>query len=428
MPVLKGKLLLPLLGMLLAGCQTSPPRPEVQPVEKPQPVQPSLEERWRESAGAQQALESLVSRMQGKALRRHARRGALAPVPLGTVVARLERATRYTRKARDIVSRLYGYRKAGGAVFEIRWERELWKRLGSLREKTRFPASGVSDADLLAARRSLAVQIGKAWFYENGVHQLRQRAIEARDLYRQVLARHQTSKQLERGNQDVLLATRKELARADGRVNQLRKAEKLAHKALVALTGEKGIQVEQKSSVKPVPGGLPLYLLANRPDVQRSGQALQEAGVIDLEVVELLPEAPITAKGGRPTRLLNRWSRFKPKKLQEVLDLHPGSEEQQAEVKAFLKTLRRALGEVRGFLNGGRKLLAQRSKLRSARQEARHRVNKLRARYSARRADLTDILKAQIELAEIAGRLDYVQSRVFGQRLDTYLALGGHGF
>ncbi|RTZ76971.1 MAG: hypothetical protein DSZ01_07475 [Gammaproteobacteria bacterium] len=429
MPVLKGKLLLPLLGaLLLVGCQTSPPKPEAQVVEKPRPVQRSLEQRWQDSANRKQELESLISRLQGAELRKHARKGAASPATLEKTLARLEQARRYTRQARDIVSALYGYRKAGGAAFETRWEQALWKRLGSSSKSADSTPSEVNELDLLAARRSLAAQIAKAWFYEKGVRQLRQRADEVRDLYQQVLDRHRTSKQLERGNHDGLLATRKELARVDGRARQLQRAERLAHKALVVLTGNKGIRVEQKASVKPVPGGLPMPLLANRPDVYRSASALVEGGAISGEPAQLLPELPLTSKGGRPTRTLSRWSRYKPEKLQEALNLPSGMEVQGEELEAFLETLVHALREVRGFLHVGRQLLGQRSNLQSAQQEARRQVNKLRARYSARRADLTDILKAQIELAEIAGKLAYVQNRVFGQRLDSYLALGGSGF
>jgi len=426
--VLKGKLLLLLGALFLAGCQSTPTELDVQPVEEPRPVQRSLEQRWQDFAGEVQQLESLLSRIQGAELRKRVRQGATSSVTLEQTLVRLERARRYTRQARDIVSALYGYRKAGGAVFETRWEQELWKRLRSAGESANSTALKVDDIDLLAARRSLAAQIAKAWFYEKGVQQLRQRSNEVRDLYQQVLDRHQTSKQLERGNHDVLLATRKELARVDGRARQLRKAENLAHKALMALTGNRGISVEQQSSIRPVPGGLPMRLMANRPDVHRSASALVASGAMKVEVAELLPELPLTSKGGRPTRTLNRWSKYKPAKLQEALGLQPRSEAQKVELEAFSGILLHALKEVRGFLNVGRQLLGQRSNLQAAQQEARRRVNKLRARYSARRADLTDILKAQIELAEIAGKLAYVQNRVFGQRLDSYLALGGSGF
>ena len=427
--MLKGKLLLPLLGaLLLAGCQTSPTKPDVQPVEEPRPVQRSLEQRWQDSAGKAQQLESLLSRMQGAELRKQVRQGTTSSATLEQVLVRLERARRYTRQARDIVSRLYGYRKAGGAVFETRWEQELWQRLRSAGKGADSAAPIVDDIDLLAARRSLAAQIAKAWFYEKGVQQLRQRSNEVRDLYQQVLDRHQTSKQLERGDHDVLLATRKELARVDSRARQLQKAENLAHKALVVLTGNRGIRVDQQSSIRPVPGGLPMRLLANRPDVHRSASALVASGAVDVEAAELLPELPLTSKGGRPTRNLNRWSKYKPAKLQEALGLQPRSEAQKVELEAFSRTLLHALQEVRGFLNVGRQLLGQRSNLQAAQQETRRQVNKLRARYSARRADLTDILKAQIDLAEIAGRLAYVQNRALGQRLDSYLAMGGSGF
>ena len=325
--MLKGKLLLPLLGaLLLVGCQTSPPKPEAQVVEKPRPVQRSLEQRWQDSANRKQELESLISRLQGAELRKHARKGAASPATLEKTLARLEQARRYTRQARDIVSALYGYRKAGGAAFETRWEQALWKRLGSSSKSADSTPSEVNELDLLAARRSLAAQIAKAWFYEKGVRQLRQRADEVRDLYQQVLDRHRTSKQLERGNHDGLLATRKELARVDGRARQLQRAERLAHKALVVLTGNKGIRVEQKASVKPVPGGLPMRLLANRPDVYRSAFALVEGGAVAAEPAQLLPELPLTSKGGRPTRTLSRWSRYKPEKLQEALNLPSGME------------------------------------------------------------------------------------------------------
>lgn len=425
--MLKGRVLFPLLGMLLAGCQTTPPK-ETQPVEAPPVVQPPLDQRWQDSASAPAVLDDLLSRLQGAGLRKSARKGATSTAGLGQILGRLESAAGYTRQAREIVSRLYGYRKAGGAVPETRWERELWKRLRGYRDSSQQAAPEVSDQDLVGARRSLAAQIAKAWFYEKGVRQLRQRSIEVRDLYQQVLERHRTSKQLERGDHDVLLATRKELARADARAKQLKKAEKLAHRALVILTGNRGTRVESSSSVKPLPAGLSMHLLAERPDVHRAAGELLAAGVVAFEPFELLPEIPLTAKGGRATRELNRWSRYKPERIAEELGLDLQAEEKGAVAEAFSRVLLEALGEVRRSLNDGRKLVGQRSGLQSALQETRRRVNKLRARYSARRADLTDILQAQIELAEIAGKLSYVQSRVFGQRLDSYLALGGAGF
>jgi outer membrane protein TolC len=274
----------------------------------------------------------------------------------------------------------------------------------------------------------LSQKIAKAWFYEQGLRQLRQRANEVKALYEQVLERHQTSKRLERGDQDVLLATRKELARADARVKQLKRAEKLAHKALVVLTGNKGIKVELRSSVKPLPAALSMRLLAGRTDVYRAAEELLTVVVLAKGPPELLPEIPLTAKGGRATRQLNRWSRYKVERIRKELGLALGEEDQNAAAEAFSRVLLQALRELRRSLNDGGKLVGQRTRLQSAQQKTRRRVNKLRARYSARRADLTDILQAQIEFAEIAGKLAYVQSRVFGQRLDSYLTLGGGGF
>ena len=424
----KGKLLLPLLGvLLLPGCQTSPPK-GAQPAEPPKVVQLSLEQRWQASADAPRALDSLLSRMLGSELRNNVRKGATTPAAFRRVLDRMESAAGYTRRAREIVAKLYGYRKAGGVALNTSWEGELWKRLRTHHDSSQLPAPDVSDQDLLSARRSLAAQIAKAWFYEKGVHQLRQRSIEVQELYQQVLERHQTSKQLERGNHDVLLATRKELARADARAKQLKKAENLAHKALMILTGNRGIRVDQKSSMMQLPAGLSLQLLVERPDVYRNAENLVESGSVDTDLARLLSDVPLTAKGGRASRELNKWSRYTSEQLWKELGLFPESEAQKAVLEVFSGTLLSALKEVRRFLASGRKLMGQRSDLQSRQPGTRRQVNKLRARYSARRADLTDILKAQIELAEITGKLSYVQNRVFGQRLDSYLACGGAGF
>ena len=426
--MLKGKLLLPLLGLLfLAGCQTTPPAEEAPPVEPVEPRKP-LEQRWKESSAAPGTLDGLVSRINGKALRKRVRAGVVSLDGPGVALARLNRAGSHTREARAIVAVQFGYRRAGGVALNTSWEQELWKRLKGLGGKSAPTAVEISDADLRGAHRSLAAQIAKAWFYEKGIRQLRQRSEEILELQEQLLEREQTSTRLERGNRADLMAIRKELARADARVKQLKRAEALAHKALVALTGNSRVSVEPKASVSPLPGGLPLSLLMERPDLNRDAHRLAEAGVIDGDFDGLLPDVALTAKGGRITRGLAEWSRLKAAVVADRLDLEGRGEDQVEAIERFSQRLVAALKEIRAMLMDGGHLVGQRSSLMEKEQEARRIVNRLRARYSARRADLTEIIEAQQVLAEIAGKLAYVQNRVFGQRLDAYLAFGGAGF
>lgn len=426
--MLRGKLLLPLFALLyLAGCQTTPPGDETAPAEPPRPEK-SLDQRWQESIGDPQLLESLLGRIQGATLRKRVRNAVASARNPGVAVNRLNKAGSHARQARAIVAELYGYRRAGGVALNTIWERDLWKRLKEQSARSGAPVKEVSDTDIAGAQRSLAAQVAKAWFYEKGVQKLRQRAEEIHELQKQLLEREQTSKRLERGNHGDLMAIRKELARADARVKQLKRAEALAHKALVALTGDSRVSVSQKGSVTPVPGGLPLSLLINRPDVSRAARGLADAGLIDEDFDMLLPDTLLTAKGGRASRALSEWSRMKPEAMADRLDLESRDGSQAAAVEHFSRVLRAALKEVGAMLRDGRQLVGQRSSLQGKEQEARRIVNRFRARYSARRADLTDIIEAQQVLAEIAGKLAYVQNRVFGQRLDAYLALGGAGF
>lgn len=427
--MLKGKLLPPLLGLLLlAGCQTIPPHEEAPPVELAKPQKP-LAERWRQISTDPGVLEDLLSRLGGKALRNQVRGGVAAATGPRVALARLNRAKAHAREARAIVSAQLGYRRAGGVALNTGWEQDLWKRLKGVAGEPGSVVVEISDADLLGAHRSLAAQISKAWFYARGVRLLRQRAEEIHELQLQLLEREQTSTQLELGNRADLMAIRKELARADTRAKQLKRAEILAHKALVALTGNsRPSALLQKAAVSPVPGDLTLALLMGRPDVNRGANRLVEVEVIGNELDRLLPDVVLTAKGGRITRALSDWTELKPASVAKRLNLESLDRDQAEAIEEFSELLLSALMEVRAMLKDGRQLQGQRSNLKAKEQEARRIVNRLRALYSARRADLTEIIEAQQVLAEIAGKLAYVQNRVFGQRLDTYLAFGGAGF
>ncbi len=400
---------------LLAGCESASRREEdAVPAAAVEPVRQPLEARWRQGA-ADLDLERLLSRFHGAALRRAVRRAATTPLPPKQVAAHLEAARAHARGARAIVAELYGYRKAGGVQLSAE-EKALWARLAGGRSGEE--PETVDDFDLVRARQSLAVQTGKAWFHLQGIRRLRLRATEVRELRQQMVERHRTSNRLERGDRDGVLAARKDLARADARVKRLEQAERLAFKALARLSGGKRIP-EGAASVSPVPAALPLEQLVQRSDLHLAVARLERGGM-----VPSWPAVEVTAGRERGTRELSALARLEDRVLAERLGLRPGSDEQEAVALEFAAAVRAALRDVKNALYRVRQLLMQHDKMQQRLQQARREVNRLRARYSARRVRLLEILEAQVTLTEIAGRAAYVERRVQDQRLEAHFALG----
>lgn len=408
--------------------------PQPAPVEAPPPAPPQypLDQRWKSRFGDSAAIAGLLSRIRGKALRKRVREGTGSADSMKTAVFRLATGRAYTNQARVQMSAVYGYRRAGGVSFETRWERDLWKRLTVHQDKGKQVVGAISDADLAGAQRSLAGQIAKAWFYLRGIRAHKARAREIRVLYEQILSRRQTENKLDRTDRESVMATRKQLARADAQFKQLARAEALAGKALAALTGGHSTRTDLAgTSVKPLPGDLASSVLHHRPDLARAGSELAEAWGSEIPgQVVALPELILTTGGDRSSAGLKRWVKLKPPAVMEQLRVESSAanKDQREALTRFAETLLAALKEVDASLKSTRQLLVQRSNQEAERQKYRRATNNLRARYSARRADLADILNEQIRLAEAEGKLAYVQNRIFGQRLDSYLALGGSGF
>ena len=416
--MLRVKLLLVLFVLsMLAGCDSALRRAgEVAPGEGAEVVRQSLETRWRQSL-TDLDLKKILSRFQGAGLRRTVRRAATTPLSLQQVIARLGAARKHAREARTIVAELYGYRRAGGIQLDAE-EEALWARLAGNRRGEGEKLGRVEDLDLVRARQSLAVQAGKAWFYLQGVHQLYLRAVETRELRRQMVERHRTSSRLERGEKDRVMVARKDLARADARAKQLERAQKLAFDALFRISGETTLS-EETGAVLPVPEGVPLAQLAQRSDLIRVIMGLEEAGLSPS-----WPGLELTTRGERGSRGLSGLVRLEAPALVERLGISPTTVSQEKAAREFAEGLHVVLLSVKRNLHRIRQLLTQQHRLESELQQARRKVNRLRARYSARRARLLEILEAQAVLTGIAGRAAYVEHRVQEQRLGAHFALG----
>ncbi len=410
-------LLLPLL--LLAGCQTTPTR-EPSPATAPEtaPAPQPLEVLWQASAeSSRPQVEAFLDRLRGRPLRRAVQAAAFTGGGLDQVHRRLESARAHSRRARAVLAELYGYRRAGGVFFGDE-EKVLWQRLETLVSEGAAVVPDRVRPELERARLSLAVQAARAWFHHQGVKRLRQGAAESVALHRQVVERRQTASRLEGSGREPVLQARKELARAESRLKRLQTAERHAARALGLLTGVKDT-LRDGSAVRSLPAGVGVSALAGRADLARLLERLSASGL-----QPVWPGEALVGPGETVTRALARLARLEGADLLARLGLEPVTPAQQEAAGALAETLHRALARLRGLLYGIHRLRGQLKKLRAEEQAARRAVNRLRARYSARRADLLEILSAQIRAVDISARAGYVERRIHDQRAAAWLALG----
>lgn len=403
-----------LLPVLLVACETTRHKPvEAPPAPEPEPQLP-LETRWQQSRSLLPNPDPLSSRLQGRSLVKAVSRAARTEKPLKQVLARLQSARARAREARAIVGELLGYRKAGGVQLG-REERQLWKRLS---EAEAGKPVEIQDFELVRARQSLAVQAGRAWFQLQAIHRLYRQADSARMLREQIVERHQTGNRLERTDRQKVLDARKDLARADTRLKQLKRAERLAAKALTSLLGRSVVPSDTEGGVKQLPAAQ-LQQLAGRSDLRLAREALVSAGL-----PFSWPAVRLTTGHEGITNAFYRLSRLDSAGLRRELGLQPVTETRSEAVEVLLTRLHAALAEARTAVYRIRQLRDQAGKLQKSLQESRRKVNRLRARYSARRADLLEILQAQVRMTDLAARHGYVERRLQDQRLRAGFALG----
>ncbi len=403
-----------LVLLFTAGCQTTQEREVPAPSPVAEPERLPLEAHWQASAGTS-AVDAFVAQLRGEALRRAVLRAA-ATDSLEKAYARLTSAQSASRQARAVLSELYGYRRAGGVLLGEE-EKFLWRRLQE-RLNAGAPLTAAEVAlEMERARLSLAVQAARAWFHHQGIRRLREAVAAEVALRRQVVDRHRTASRLEGRGRERVLAARKELARAESRLKQLQKAEAQAARALMRLTGRKGAP-RDGTAVSALPAGVKLATLAHRADLAAALEPLTDMGL-----EPAWPDLTLVARGEGVSRDLARLARLEPVDLAARLGLDAEGPQREA-VLAFAGRLQGVLRQVRSLLYGIGRLQVQRQKLQTALAEAKRETNRLRARYSARRADLLEILDAQIRATDFGGRAAYVERRLQDQRAVVWMALG----
>lgn len=331
-----------------------------------------------------------------------------------------------------------------GVSLNLSWEVDLWGRLRA-GEAAALAEVMASNADLHAARLSLAVQTARGYFALIEARTQAELAQETLENHR--LAYSQIRERYRRGlrpSLDMRLG-RSSTANAEAALHQRNQALDFARRQLESLLGRHpgaqlrvGAQLPELSETVPV--GLPSELIRRRPDLVAAERRLAAAGARLVQARRALyPSISLTASRGRSSEELadllkgdfSVWSLaanltqplFQGGRLRGGVELAEANAD--GAVVAFARSVLRALVEVETALAAEGYLASQEAALSVSTEEALAARRLAEDRYQRGLSDLITMLDSQRRAFEAQSRFIAVRRQRLDNRLDLHLALGG---
>lgn len=345
----------------------------------------------------------------------------------------------------------FGPTSTGGVIFDnyhlgpsLSWEIDLWGRLRDL-SSAALARAEVSQAELQAARLSLAAQVAKAWF---NLLEARQQVTEAD---RTAAAYRSNATTLEarfqRGLSPALDLrwTRTLTANAEADLATRHSALDAARRNLEALLGRYPAAALRTETAlpqlpDPIPAGLPADLIQRRPDLIAAERRLAAADQeLRARQKDRLPKISLTASGGTSSQefsqLLNGdfsvWSLagnlgqpiFQGGRIRANIDRSASIREQA--LAAYRNAALQALLEVETTLAAEAYLKLEYTQLQTAAAEANATERQAWQHYRQGTLEFLQLLDSQRSAASARARLIRVNNALLQNRIDLYLALGG---
>lgn len=345
----------------------------------------------------------------------------------------------------------FGPNNTGGVIFEnydlnlnLSWELDLWGRLRDL-DAAALARVEASEAELAAARLSLAAQVTKAWFNLIEANQQVAEAERTATSYRKNLETLES--RFKRGLTDGLdlrrirtaaAASQADLATRERGLN----AAKLNLEIVLGRYPDASVVTESilPELPEPIPTGLPAELIQRRPDLIAAERQLAAADKdVRAKQKDLLPNISLTASGGTSTRefedLLDNdftvWSLagnlaqpiFQGGRIRANIDRSASIADQAR--AAYRNAALQAFLEVETTLAAESYLKNEYTHLAIAAEEATAAEQLAWERYRSGTTDFLEVLDAQRTAAGSRGRFINAGNLLLQNRIDLYLALGG---
>ncbi|MFP4157123.1 MAG: efflux transporter outer membrane subunit [Opitutales bacterium] len=345
----------------------------------------------------------------------------------------------------------FGPTATGGVIFEnydlsldLSWELDLWGRLRNLTSAA-LARVELSQAELEAARLSLAARVTKSWFDWTEARQQVSQAERTATAYRE--NQRTLEERFRRGLTEAvdLRRIRSLAARAESDLAARHRALDSAARNFEILLGRYPSAEVDGPSVFPalpaaVPAGLPAGLIGRRPDLiaaeRRLAATEQE---FTAERKNLLPRISLTASGGRSSREFQNlldgdfsvWSLagnltqpiFQGGRIRATIDRSASLRQQAA--AAYRDTALQAFLEVESTLAAERYLQDQTRQLQLSAEEANAAETLTWERYRKGTGEFIEVLDARRTAANTRSQLIRARNLLLQNRVDLYLALGG---
>ena len=448
----------------LAGCAIQAP-PTVDAVRKDALPSTTIPAAWKASDAAAtvqaaRVADDWLATFDDPVLNALVAEALAGNTDLRAAAARVEQAAAYATAAEaallPAVSLLgTGGVKAGGGsdlssalqglMLGISWEPDLWGRLRYGRNAADATYAS-AQADFEFARQSLAAQVARNWFLAIEARLVLEATEAAVAAGKSLVTLAQDRERVGSGNARDVAQARVALANLQDASAQARYAYQQARRSLEVLLGRyPGAEIEVATALPPLPGpvpvGMPLDLLARRPDLVASQRRVDAAfNRVGEARTSLLPtirlNASISALSSDVLQLQDDYSNpsggaggtlyapiYRGGALQAQVAARTA--EQKESIALFGSQVLRALSEVENSLTGSAILDQRVSYLGQALAEQQRALELEQQAYRVGRSDLRSVeqYSQQVQTARIA--LVRAQRDQLSQRVNLHLALGG---
>ena len=332
-----------------------------------------------------------------------------------------------------------------GASLQLNWELDIW---GRMRDAKRGAGAQLlaSQADYDFARRSLAAQIGKAYFFSV------QTKLQ-RDLTQQFVSNYQDTLRIVQARFDGGTVTRQDVANAKADLATAQQSAQAsetafneANRSLETLLGrypanEMKVAKDLQAVPPSIPSGLPSWILERRPDVIAAERRVAAAYQFTKEAqAARLPRLALTASVGGSSNVLqeivnprNVLANFGANLFAPLFDgglrkadFEKAQGAQKEAVANYTKVALKAFQDVENALDREESLNKQESSLAEAAKNYTEARKIAEVRYKEGATDLTNVLVVQRQEIQAISNLIRTKGERLAQRVNLHLALGGN--
>ena len=331
-----------------------------------------------------------------------------------------------------------------GASFDVNWEADLWGRIRSAETEAEVLAQA-QEADLSAARLSIAAKTAKSWFASAEAQLQLQLATETVESY-ETSARWLRNR-FEAGLRPALdlRLILSDLSAAEALISQRKEQYERLVRQIEVLVGRypsgrlTGSHLLPRLTT-PVPAGLPSQLLDRRPDLIAAQKRLLAADHrIAQAQTELYPRLNLTTTGGTSTKslldLLNGdfgvWSLlgnltqplFQGGRLRRQVET--AESVSQETIENYASAVLQAFAEVESALAAEGELNQQLDDLEESASQAQAALSLAQDRYRQGLSDVLQVLITQRRVFSSQSQVLALRRSLLDNRINLHLALGG---